>query len=374
MSWSPDGQIATGGNDGSVKLWSRTGEPLKTLKAHKFNVYGVSWSSDGQTLATGGNDGRVNLWSHSGEAIATLNVGQGAVFSVSWSPDGQTLATGGYDGSVKLWSRTGEILRTFNLPQSVVSLGWSPNGQTLVAGGYDGSVKLLPIEDLDALLTRGCRWLNSYLIGSPAVLQTLTTCHTPERLRAAAPNLVADSEALARSGSLDQAIQGFKTAQQWNSSLAFNPITQATALKLQGEADQLLNDNHPDRALTKLRNAIALKPDLEVSANTWNQICWRGSLDGKAALILSACNEAVTLSPDAGGIRDSRGLARALTGDKQGAIEDFQAYIQWLDRVNPKNAADRKVRRQRWISDLQAGKPPSAIFTQAVLEQLKKEE
>jgi hypothetical protein len=86
------------------------------------------------------------------------------------------------------------------------------------------------LPSLQRLLAKGCHWANSYLIGTPTALQRLTTCHTPERLRAAAPNLVADSEALARSGNLEAAIQGFQTAQQWDPSLRFDPVARANEL------------------------------------------------------------------------------------------------------------------------------------------------
>jgi tetratricopeptide (TPR) repeat protein len=196
-------------------------------------------------------------------------------------------------------------------------------------------------------------------------LQKLTICHTPARLRAAAPNLVADSEAQARPGDLEGAIQGFKTAQQWDPSLVFDPVTHATANQRQGEADLLLQDKHPDRALTKLNEALSLQPDLAIPADTWGRICWDGSLNGQAALVLPACHKAVTLVPNNEYIRDSRGLARALTGDKPGAIQDFQFFVS--------QTADAKLKAQRqgWIKGLQAGKPPSAIFTPKALEQLR---
>jgi len=85
-------------------------------------------------------------------------------------------------------------------------------------------------------------------------------------------------------------------------------------------------------------------------------------LHAKAALVLSACDEAVTNAPEDGRIRDSRGLARALTGDTQGAIEDFQAFIAQTDNE------DRKAQRQRWITTLQNGQNP---FTPQELEILR---
>jgi hypothetical protein len=281
----------------------------------------VSWSGDGQTLATGGDDGSVKLWNRDGSPITTLDAQQGSVRSVSWSGDGQTLATGGLDGSVKLWNRDGSPITTLDAQQGRVrSVSWSGDGQTLATGGDDGSVKLWPLNnlDLDQLLERGCNWLDTYLINTPLTLQTLTACQTPSRTRAAAANLVVDSEQLARRGEVDKAISGFATAKQWDSGL-------------------------------------------QVNAKTWNSLCWFGSTYNQAAKVLFACEQAVTLEPQNAGYLDSRGLARALTNNIPGAIADFTAYINATDN------AERKAQRQTWISDLQAGKNP---FTPEVLKSL----
>lgn len=59
---------------------------------------------------------------------------------------------------------------------------------------------------------------------------------------------------------------------------------------------------------------------------------------------------------------DSRGSARSLTGDFQGAIADFQAFVK---RTNDE---EKKARRQEWIELLKAGKNP---FTDEVLNEFK---
>ncbi|MEO1067611.1 MAG: tetratricopeptide repeat protein [Cyanobacteria bacterium J06638_6] len=75
-----------------------------------------------------------------------------------------------------------------------------------------------------------------------------------------------------------------------------------------------------------------------------------------------ACEKAVALAPEHGGIIDSRGLARALTGDTQGAIADFQAFVEWT------NNEDSKAQRQEWIEALKQGENP---FTPELLEDLR---
>ncbi|NIN97300.1 MAG: hypothetical protein GTN93_19500, partial [Anaerolineae bacterium] len=50
-------------------------------------------------------------------------------------------------------------------------------------------------------------------------------------------------------------------------------------------------------------------------ARAYNLVCLWGSLDDQAERVLPECEQAVELEPDNGSYRDSRGLARALTGD-----------------------------------------------------------
>ena len=90
--------------------------------------------------------------------------------------------------------------------------------------------------------------------------------------------------------------------------------------------------------------------------------------DGDIKAAVTVYDRAVMLAPENGGILNSRGVARALTGDYPGAIEDFQAYIAWA----PKNGEpkERILLRQSWIEKLQEKKNP---FDEALLEQLKKE-
>lgn len=79
---------------------------------------------------------------------------------------------------------------------------------------------------------------------------------------------------------------------------------------------------------------------------------------------MSACEQATILAPEHGGFRDSRGLARALTGNVDGAMADFQAFISWTEDV------EQRSKRQGWIDDLRAGKDP---FTPEELDDLRRQ-
>ncbi|WP_036028833.1 AAA-like domain-containing protein, partial [Leptolyngbya sp. PCC 6406] len=147
VALSGDGQtIVSGGDDGTVRLWSRSGEALGTpFTGHQGVVRSVALSGDGQTIVSGGDDGTVRLWSRSGEALGTPFTGhQGWVWSVALSGDDQTIVSGGSDGTVRLWSRSGEALGTpFTGHEGrVSSVALSGDGQTIVSGGLDGTVRL----------------------------------------------------------------------------------------------------------------------------------------------------------------------------------------------------------------------------------------
>jgi hypothetical protein len=82
-----------------------------------------------------------------------------------------------------------------------------------------------------------------------------------------------------------------------------------------------------------------------------------------------ACQRAVELEPENGSLRDTRGLARALTNDYKGAIEDFKFFLEWEKKAEMPPEYVRQ--RQRWIQDLEAGRNP---FTPETLEALRNEE
>lgn len=114
MAFSPDGSvIATGGQDGVVKLWRLpTGLPLLAdFKAHSKSVVGLAFSPDGELLATGGIfDPEVKVWdARSGELVTVLrwtneeDPSSGLV-PIAFSRDGKLLAVGAEGAVVALWS------------------------------------------------------------------------------------------------------------------------------------------------------------------------------------------------------------------------------------------------------------------------------
>jgi protein-disulfide isomerase len=75
-----------------------------------------------------------------------------------------------------------------------------------------------------------------------------------------------------------------------------------------------------------------------------NSICWNGAKAGFGSEVMPSCDRAVALFPNYAGYRDSRGLARATTGDFKGAISDIEYWIA-RNKNNPKQANSLKTRQ-----------------------------
>jgi tetratricopeptide (TPR) repeat protein len=134
-----------------------------------------------------------------------------------------------------------------------------------------------------------------------------------------------------------------------------------TPSELIAEGEKLVLRGEVKRAVAAYEEARSLNPMFEIGAGSWNRLCWYGSLWQEADAVLEACNRAVELSPEDPEIRDSRALARALTGDIDGAIADFQFFVD--NTEDP----ERKFQRQQWIEALKDGENP---FTSEVLRLL----
>lgn len=118
-----------------------------------------------------------------------------------------------------------------------------------------------------------------------------------------------------------------------------------------------------EHAKLDFKAAIDLYPS---QANAYNSLCWYGSLLGDARNVLSACEQGVNIEPNSPHVRDSRGLARALTGDYEGAILDFQFFVDQA-RMDASIAPAEARERIRWISALKKGVDP---FNAAELQKL----
>ncbi len=155
VSFSPDGQfIASGGSDGTVKLWEKeTGLLLRTMTGHSFWAP-VGFSPDGLLIVSSGSEGTVKLWdSATGRLLRTMTAPRSenivdlveTIVSVSFSHNGQHIVSGDRFGKVRLWeAATGKLLRTMEGQDhsEVRVVGFSPDDRRIISGGEDKTIEI----------------------------------------------------------------------------------------------------------------------------------------------------------------------------------------------------------------------------------------
>ncbi|MBK6973769.1 MAG: hypothetical protein IPH26_12765 [Sterolibacteriaceae bacterium] len=138
-----DGRLASGSDDGTVRLWDPEGmgEP-RVFEGHTGGVKSLVALADGR-LASGSDDNTVRLWEPAGVREPRILVGHTSlVTSLVALADGR-LASASFDGTVRLWDPDGvgepRVLEGHtNWVTSLVSLA---DGR-LASGSDDGTVRL----------------------------------------------------------------------------------------------------------------------------------------------------------------------------------------------------------------------------------------
>jgi WD40 repeat protein len=381
VAFSPDGQtLASASYDQTIRLWDvATGQRQATLQGHTDGVRSVAFSPDGTTLASASKDQTIRLWDVVNKhLIATLEGHTSGVLSVAFSPDGQTLTSASDDNSIILWDMvSGERQATLQgHTNDVNSVAFSPDGQTLASASWDQTIILWDVS-LDSWKSRACRvagrnltWQEwqRYLGNRP---YERTCPDLPVH-----PSFIESGRALARAGDIDAAIARFEEALALDPDLDIDPEAEAQRLAaptLLSEGRALAYAGDIDDAIAAYEQVQAMDSELVISADDWNTLCWWGSLWNRAEDVLDACEQAVALAEETGDeslpiYLDSRGLARALTGDYAGAVADFRIVLAWA-RENQR-FGDYSDDLEDWIEALEAGRNP---FDEETLESLREE-
>jgi tetratricopeptide (TPR) repeat protein len=414
-----DQLLATASADRTVRLWSwrdPTAEP-HILRGYTDTVYSVAFSPDGQMLATVSADKAVRLWSLVWSPVIEALIREGCRLA-SGNFDHEDwkfyLGTKRYNRTCpelpihpsflkSVWEqvKTGDVKGGVGKlyvalqvdgasddtlqkeAQRLAAPGLVNKGQELARGGevdkaigtFRQALSLDPTQTLDpelearrlavaALFEKGQKLAQGGQVNKAADAfrqalgydPTLTLDPGTEARRLAAAALLEKGQKLARGGEVDRAVGAFRQALDYDPTLTLDPGAEARRLAAPALADKgrvLARQGAIKEAMASFTDAQAGDPDL---ADAWNFACWFGSLGGLAADVMAACERAVALEPDSGLIRDSRGLARALTDDYPGAIQDFQRFVEWGTK---KGRYEEMIRqRQEWIRALQANQNP----------------
>ncbi|XP_046852298.1 intraflagellar transport protein 80 homolog [Xenia sp. Carnegie-2017] len=166
-------------SDGKYYFVSRNGRIEKAVEGHRGAILSIRWNQDGTAFATAGEDGQVKIWSKSGMLRSTLSQIGSPVYSLCWAPDSDyvvytnnkqlvikplqaaakplqwkahdgivlvvdwnrmnnMILSGGEDCKYKVWDSFGRILYSSFLHEyPITSLSWTPNGELFAIGSFN---------------------------------------------------------------------------------------------------------------------------------------------------------------------------------------------------------------------------------------------
>ena len=150
LAWGP--QLASGGQDGSVKFWdSATGQHVADARLGASWVEHLGWRpGQGSPLLAAAAGRTLSLIGADGSVRHTFKDAPKTVSALAWEPQGGAVAAA-YFGGVCLWDADDfSVQKEFPYANGIHTLCWSPDGRWLVSGNQDPSVHLwIPADDIE---------------------------------------------------------------------------------------------------------------------------------------------------------------------------------------------------------------------------------
>ena len=156
-AWSPDGKkFASASADATSIIWDigEKGSCNAFVLDHSTKqdrreqaVISISWNSSGTLLATGSNDGSVRLWTSQGGFKHSFVRHTSDVFAVHFSPNDEYLLSCSNDTSVYLWNiKTCEYNAFQNHTDSALDVDWYDNTR-FASCSRDKTICIWKIDD-----------------------------------------------------------------------------------------------------------------------------------------------------------------------------------------------------------------------------------
>ena len=144
MDWFPVAKgssevLALGCADGSFKLISKAGRVEKSVaEAHASAIISIKWSYEGAALATSGEDGQIKIWSRGGMLRSQLVNCNKPIYSICWSPENDSLLYTSEKSLTVMPTLPGNKQITWKAHDGIVlQCDWNPANNLIISCGED---------------------------------------------------------------------------------------------------------------------------------------------------------------------------------------------------------------------------------------------
>ncbi|KAI4494196.1 hypothetical protein M0802_009065 [Mischocyttarus mexicanus] len=129
--------------NGRFHLVSKNGRIEKSIEAHKGAATIGKWSTDGSVLLTAGEDGLIKVWSRSGMLRSIIVRGNSSILTSDWSPDCSKIlySQGGYLFFQSLNSNS-KPYKWYAHEGLVLTVCWNHSHGFIISGGEDCRYKV----------------------------------------------------------------------------------------------------------------------------------------------------------------------------------------------------------------------------------------
>ena len=177
----PNGQVVSGSEDGSIRIWdANSGECTALLKGHSSWVSCIAALPHNQ-IVSGSNDSCLRIWEVlSGNCLLTLSGHTAGILCVATLPDGRVIS-GSDDNTLRVWdSATGQCLQTLEGHRGrILCVAILPDGRA-VSGSTDTTLRLWNITTGECMkiLEGHSDWIKAVAILPDSRMVSASSDHT----------------------------------------------------------------------------------------------------------------------------------------------------------------------------------------------------
>ncbi|GAB5576702.1 intraflagellar transport protein 80 homolog isoform X1 [Prionailurus iriomotensis] len=140
--WNYEGTaLVTAGEDGQIKIWSKTGMLRSTLAQQGTPVYSVVWGPDSEkVLYTAGKQLIIKPLQPNAKVLQVLlrwKAHDGIILKVDWNSVNDLILSAGEDCKYKVWDSYGRPLYNSQPHEHpITSVAWAPDGELFAVGSF----------------------------------------------------------------------------------------------------------------------------------------------------------------------------------------------------------------------------------------------